>query len=106
MSGFWEGVGKTLRSVKPLKQSTVVIQLKGEGQILLREAILAAQRGADIIMIDTGRKEDIERIDSGLRAKGLRNRVQIAFGGNIGIDDLKDLKKIVREYRGYRSCRC
>jgi nicotinate-nucleotide pyrophosphorylase (carboxylating) len=86
------GVGKTLQSVKPLKQSTVVIQLKGHGQNLLREAILAAQSGSDIIMIDTGRKEDIERIDSRLRAKGLRDRVQIAFGGNIGIDDLNDLK--------------
>jgi nicotinate-nucleotide pyrophosphorylase (carboxylating) len=87
------GVGKTLQSVKPLKQSTVVIQLKGDGQSLLREAILAAQRGGDIIMIDTGRKEDIERIDSGLRATGLRDRVQIAFGGNIGIDELRNLKK-------------
>lgn len=88
------GVGKALQSVKPLKQSAVVIQLKGDGKRLLREAILAAQRGVDIIMIDTGRKEDIERIDSGLRAKGLRGRVQIAFGGNIGIDDLNDLKKL------------
>jgi hypothetical protein len=41
-------------------------------------------------MIETGRKEDIERIDSGLRAKGLRVRVQITVGGNRGIDDLND----------------
>ena len=45
-------------------------------------------------MIDTGRKDDIERIDSGLRAKGLRDRIQIAFGGNIEINDLKGLKKL------------
>jgi len=88
------GVGRTLQSVKILKEHTLVIQIKGEGKELLREAVLAAQGGADIIMLDTGRKEDIEQIDSGLRAKGLRDSVQIAFGGNIGIKDLKDLKKL------------
>jgi nicotinate-nucleotide pyrophosphorylase (carboxylating) len=45
-------------------------------------------------MIDTGRKEDIVEIDSRLRARGLRDRVQITFGGNIGISNLKDLKKL------------
>jgi nicotinate-nucleotide pyrophosphorylase (carboxylating) len=88
------GVGKTLQSVKSLKGRTLVIQVKGEGQNLLREAVLAAEGGADIIMIDTGRKEDIVKIDSGLRAKGLRDRVKIAFAGNIGISDLKDLKRL------------
>jgi len=88
------GVGKTLQSVKGLKGHTLVIQLKGEGQELLREAVLAAEKGGDIIMIDTGRKEDIVKIDSGLRAKGLRDRVQIAFAGNIGIGDLQELKKL------------
>jgi nicotinate-nucleotide pyrophosphorylase (carboxylating) len=88
------GVGKTLQSLKSLKEHTLVIQLKGEGQDLLREAVLAAQGGGGIIMIDTGRKEDIVKIDSRLRAKGLRDRVKIAFAGNIGISDLKDLKKL------------
>ena len=88
------GVGKTLQSVSTLKERTLVIQLKGEGQGLLREAVLAARKGADIIMIDTGEKGDIERIDSGLRAKGLRSGVQIAFGGNIRIEDLDVLKSM------------
>jgi nicotinate-nucleotide pyrophosphorylase (carboxylating) len=88
------GVEKTLHSVKALKGHTLVIQLKTEKRGLLREAVLAAQKGAGIIMIDTGKKEDIERIDSMLRAKGLRDRVQLAFGGNIRIGDLKDLKEM------------
>jgi nicotinate-nucleotide pyrophosphorylase (carboxylating) len=88
------GVGKTLQTVKNLKEHTLVIQLKGEGRDLLREAVLAAEGGADIIMIDTGRKEDIVKIDSGLRAKGLRDRVKIAFAGNIMISDLQDLKRL------------
>jgi nicotinate-nucleotide pyrophosphorylase (carboxylating) len=88
------GVGKTLQAIKGLKGRTLVIQLKGEGNGLLREALLAAEKGSDIIMIDTGRKEDVERVDSGLRAKGLRSGVRIAFGGNIRIEDLEVLKKM------------
>jgi nicotinate-nucleotide pyrophosphorylase (carboxylating) len=91
------GVSKTLRSISNLKGYTVVIQLKGEEHGLPREAVLAAQGGADIIMIDTGRKEDIKRIDLILRAKGLRGGLQIAFGGNIRIDDLKDFRKMPAE---------
>jgi len=88
------GVGKTLQTVKGLKGYTLVIQLKDEGRDLIREAVLAAARGADIVMIDTGTKEDVVDIDSALRAKGLRDRVKIAFAGNIGISDLRDLKKL------------
>jgi nicotinate-nucleotide pyrophosphorylase (carboxylating) len=88
------GVEKTLQSVKALREHTLVIQLKGERRKLLHEAALAAQRGAGIIMIDTGRREDIERVDSMLREKGLRECVQIAFGGNIRIEDLRELKKM------------
>ena len=100
------GVGKTLHAVSTLEGRTLVIQLKGEGQGLLREAVLAAKNGADIIMIDTGEKEDIERIDSGLRAKGLRNGVQIAFGGNIRIEDLERLEENACRDRRHRPCRC
>ena len=88
------GVEKTLSSMKALKGFTRVIQMKGKGRQLLQEALIAARLGADIIMIDTGRKEDIERVDSTLKAKGLRGRLQIAFGGNIRIDDVKDLKRM------------
>jgi len=87
------GVGKTMQSVNNLEAGNLVIQLKGERRELLREAVLAA-RGADVIMIDTGRREDIIAVDSILRVKGLRSRVQIAFAGNVDIDDLVHLKKL------------
>jgi nicotinate-nucleotide pyrophosphorylase (carboxylating) len=87
------GVSKALGSAG-IKGYTLVIQLKGEEHGLGREAVLAARGGADIIMIDTGRKEDIDRVDSVLKAKGLRGGLQIAFGGNIRIDDLKELRRM------------
>lgn len=87
------GVEKALRSADESKGMTTVIQLKSEGQTLLAESLLAANMGADIVMIDTGRKEDIEKVDRALRKERLRDRVKIAFGGGVRIEDLTDLRK-------------
>ena len=87
------GVKEALLFVKDWKHFTKVIQLKSKGTRLGQEAFLAAQLGSQIIMIDTGRKEDINRVDLVLRKQGLRRRVKIAFGGNIRIEDLKRLRK-------------
>ena len=88
------GVRKAVLSTKDLNRFTIVIQLKSLGKKLLQEATLAARLGAHIIMIDTGKQEDIKRVDLVLKEQGLRKGVKIAFGGNIRIDDLKDLKKM------------
>jgi nicotinate-nucleotide pyrophosphorylase (carboxylating) len=88
------GVKKTLLSIKDLNRVTIIIQLKSEGKRLLQEATLAARLGVHIIMIDTGKQKDIKRVDLALKEQGLRKDVKIAFGGNIRIDNLKDLKKM------------
>jgi len=87
------GVKKALQSVDESKSVTSIIQLKSEGQTLLAESLLAANMGANIIMIDTGRKEDIEEVDRALRKEWLRDRVKIAFGGSVRIEDLIDLRR-------------
>jgi nicotinate-nucleotide pyrophosphorylase (carboxylating) len=88
------GIKKALLSVKDLNRFTIIIQLKSEGKRLLQEATLAARLGTHIIMIDTGKQEDIKRVDLALKEQGLRKGVKIAFGGNIRIEDLKNLKKM------------
>jgi nicotinate-nucleotide pyrophosphorylase (carboxylating) len=87
------GVREALSSVKSLKDATKIIQLKSEGKRLCQEASLASQLGADIIMIDTGDKEDIKMVDLVLKKQELRRSVKIAFGGEIRIEDLEKLKK-------------
>ena len=91
------GVEKSLKSVKTFKECKIVIQLQGEQAELRKEALLAVQKGADIIMLDTGRIKDIAIIDSELKAKALRDGIQIAFGGNVRLEDLKELKKMPLE---------
>ncbi len=88
------GVKPALDGVKKFGQFVKVIQLKSKNRTLCEESILAAQFGADIIMIDTGNREDIGKVDEGLRERGLRETVRIAFGGNISVEDLSVLKKM------------
>jgi len=87
------GVEKVLRSVDRLKGFVKVIQIKSQGKTLLQEATQAARMGAHIIMIDTGREDDINKVDAALRHHRLRHRVKIAFGGEISIEGLRDLKR-------------
>lgn len=87
------GVKEALFSVETLKPFTKIIQLKSKGKRLYKEALVASQLGADIIMIDTGRKEDIKMVDLVLREQRVRRRVKIAFGGNVKIEHLRKLSK-------------
>jgi nicotinate-nucleotide pyrophosphorylase (carboxylating) len=87
------GVKEALLSVKNLKRFTKIIQLKSRGKRLYQEALVASQLGVHIIMIDTGQKEDIKRVDLVLREQRLRRKVKIAFGGNIKVEDLKKLRE-------------
>jgi nicotinate-nucleotide pyrophosphorylase (carboxylating) len=88
------GVEAALSAVKDLDPCIKVVQLKSRGRRLLQEAAVAAKRGADILMIDTGRMEDVKRVDRELRGQGLRAKVRLAFAGEIAIEDLVILRKM------------
>jgi len=86
------GVREALEAVAPIERSTV-IQIRGETGPVAQEAIEAARAGAAVIMIDTGRSHDLTKVASTLREEGLRSKVQIAFAGNISLDDIPALSK-------------
>jgi nicotinate-nucleotide pyrophosphorylase (carboxylating) len=52
------------------------------------EAAAAADAGAGVVMVDTGRLDDLTAADAALRAAGRRGDVQLAFAGGVGADDL------------------
>jgi nicotinate-nucleotide pyrophosphorylase (carboxylating) len=53
------------------------------------EALFAARAGAGIIMVDTGRLDDLGEVHEALLAKQLRQRVTLAFGGGVRLEDLQ-----------------
>lgn len=86
------GVTEALKAVEPIGRSTV-IQIRGETGPVAEEATEAARAGAAVIMVDTGRTRDLTEVTSALRREGLRSGVQIAFAGNISLDDVITLSQ-------------
>ncbi len=88
------GVKGTLRSLEKFNNRSKVIQLKSSGRTLIKESITAAREGSDIIMIDTGKKEDIEAVNKALIKADLRGKIELAFGGDVKLNDLMKLKRM------------
>jgi nicotinate-nucleotide pyrophosphorylase (carboxylating) len=56
-------------------------------------ALEAARLAADIVFVDTGRSADLRDVAETLRRHRLRDRVQLAFGGNVHLRDLDALRR-------------
>jgi nicotinate-nucleotide pyrophosphorylase (carboxylating) len=72
----------------------IVIQVRGDTGPVELEAIEAAEAGADIVMVDTGRRSQLAKVSQALRNKGLRSRVRLAFAGSISLERLEELTKM------------
>jgi len=88
------GIRASLEAVGALAGHKKVVQIKGRHAELGCEALEAAQAGADILHVDTGRPEDIERVSAALRRAGCRGRVEIAFGGNLRLEQVDALRRL------------
>ncbi len=88
------GVKGALTAVAGLGSYRKVIQLKGSYRDIADEAREAVASGADIIFVDTGERKDVVRVGAMLSQCGLREQVELAFAGNITLDDIADLKRL------------
>lgn len=81
------GLTGALRAVATLPGEKVV-QLRGEWGSITDEAEEAVSNGAAVLMVDTGRVEDVVRVANHLRERGRRQQVRLAFAGGITAGDL------------------
>ncbi|MDQ7783907.1 MAG: hypothetical protein RDU20_13575 [Desulfomonilaceae bacterium] len=81
------GIARTLLAAAPLERNAA-IQIRGETGPIGEEAVEAALTGAAVVMVDTGRLDDLAAVSKALREKGLRSGVRVAFAGNVSLDDL------------------
>ncbi len=86
------GIGPALKAVAHLP-GKAVIQVRGEFDSIDAEAVKAALSGAGIVMVDTGKLDDLDRVSSALAEAGLRSGVEIAFAGEIQIEHLPVLRE-------------
>lgn len=81
-------IKKALEAAKIFEDRVKVVQLKGETDLIWREALEAAYGGAGVIMVDTGKIEDLKLVAEKLVEEGIRNSVELAFGGSISLEDI------------------
>lgn len=84
-------VRKTLEAVAPMKGYVRAIQLRGLVEDIVFEARSAIELGAEILMVDTGRVEDLDLVARLVREAGRRESTTIAFAGDIEMKDIADI---------------
>jgi nicotinate-nucleotide pyrophosphorylase (carboxylating) len=88
------GIRASLEAVAGLKDREKVVQLKGRHADIILEALEAVRYGADTLHIDTGNPEDVQRIVEELIRLEIREKVTIAYSGNIRLEDMEMLKAL------------
>jgi nicotinate-nucleotide pyrophosphorylase (carboxylating) len=88
------GIKKSLEAVAYLDNVSKVVQVKGRYKDIVSEACEAAEAGAQIVFIDSGKPDDATRIVEKLREMGLRDKVKIAFGGGVNLEMIGELQDL------------
>ena len=83
--------GKAMTAAKKFPAHTVAIQIRDGQEGLESEVEAACARPADILMIDTGKMEHIDRVKQLLFQKDLCQTVKLAFAGNVSMTDIPAL---------------
>jgi len=81
------GVGAAIDAGRELNHGPVALQVKN-----VQEAEFAVERGAGVIMVDTGCLEDLEAVHAKLIALGCRERLTLAFGGGVKPEQLEQIR--------------
>jgi nicotinate-nucleotide pyrophosphorylase (carboxylating) len=82
------GVRQTLAAVTAMQGYVRVIQLRGLVESLPSEARAAIEMEAEILMVDTGRLDDLDLVSSMVRQSGRRESTTIAFAGDIAMEEI------------------
>ncbi len=88
------GIKSSLRAVAHFTGFKKVVQIKGRQKDIALEACEAAELNADIIFVDSGQPGSLRAIADLLIRKGFRDRVKIAFGGSVKIEDIDRFKDL------------
>ncbi|MEN6313681.1 MAG: quinolinate phosphoribosyl transferase [Clostridiaceae bacterium] len=80
-----------LAAVKDYTGYTRVIQIKGRQLSIEKETVQALENGCGILMVDTGRLDDLVCCSEIVKKLGKRNDVKIAFAGGVKLDKIKEL---------------
>ena len=81
-------VAKTLAGVAHMTDFVRVIQIRGLVESIEAETLAALEGGAGILMVDTGRIEDLDLVSRLVKEAGKRGEVALAFAGGITLEQI------------------
>jgi nicotinate-nucleotide pyrophosphorylase (carboxylating) len=87
-------IEKSLKAVGDMEGYDKVVQLKGIDFSIEEETIQAIKGGGDILMIDTGKVDDVSRCLDIIIKMDMRDKVRIAFAGNVKINKIEELSQL------------
>lgn len=77
-----------LQAVSHLTDMNKVVQIRGKLESVEQETLEALEGGATVLMVDTGRKSDVDICLKLLEEKNCRSSVKVAFAGNVSMEDI------------------
>lgn len=86
-------ISSAVHRARLLGERVIVIQVRGETIPIVKEAEEAISEGIDILMIDTGRLEDLLIIKELMVKKNILGKIKVAFSGGV---TKKELDKIIK----------
>ncbi len=69
----------------------IVVQLKGVRLPIEDEAEEAIEAGADILMVDTGKLDDLRNVVKKVNILRLNREIKFAFAGGVTLEKIKDV---------------
>lgn len=87
-------IPKVLETVKDIKDSTKVVQIKGHDISIEEETKQALENGCGLLMVDTGNVDDLNRCLAVVYELGVREQVEVAFASGVRLEDIKELVKL------------
>jgi len=88
------GIASSLHETNRMSDRKRVVQIHGNFTDISMEACEAVENGADIVFIDTGRRDDVRAVTKILNEKNLRQQIKVVFAGSIRLEDLDQLKRL------------
>lgn len=85
------GIIPAVRRARELQGRVIVVQLRGEERALEEEAREAVAEGAHILMVDTGRLEDLKAVQEVAFKEGFRSQIKLAFAGGVNKENIEDI---------------
>lgn len=85
------GVAKALDGCRHIPDRVRVVQLRGENESIAKEAKDACEHGAQILMVDTGRLEDVREAWQTVCGLHMEDQVELAFAGDITLEEIPHL---------------